>query len=86
MTRKKDKPQTSRKTTRRAEAPLVVERGVTPEVTVTETEMMLSPEQRSHMIAECAYYIAAERGFAPGSELDDWLAAEVTIDRQLGNN
>lgn len=27
-------------------------------------------------IAECAYYKALSRGFQPGHELDDWLAAE----------
>lgn len=31
-------------------------------------------------IAEAAYYRALARGFAPGCELDDWLAAE----RELG--
>jgi hypothetical protein len=31
-------------------------------------------------IAEAAYYKALARGFAPGGELDDWLAAE----RELG--
>jgi Protein of unknown function (DUF2934) len=34
--------------------------------------------QRS-MIAEAAYYLAKRRGFAPGHELDDWLAAEGEI-------
>ena len=28
------------------------------------------------MIAEAAYFRAANRGFAPGGELADWLAAE----------
>ena len=31
-------------------------------------------------IAERAYYKAERRGFAPGHELDDWLAAE----REMG--
>lgn len=30
-------------------------------------------------IAEAAYYLAEERGFVPGHELDDWLAAEREI-------
>jgi hypothetical protein len=34
---------------------------------------------RQRMIAEAAYYIAERRGFAPGNELDDWLAAEAEI-------
>lgn len=31
------------------------------------------------MIAEAAYYRAEKRGFAPGREMDDWLAAEAEI-------
>jgi hypothetical protein len=31
------------------------------------------------MISEAAYYRAQRRGFAPGSELDDWLGAEAEI-------
>lgn len=42
-----------------------------------------SPEQRRAMIAEAAYYRAQRRGFAPGAELQDWLAAEAEIDRAL---
>jgi hypothetical protein len=43
----------------------------------------LAPEDRSRMIAEAAYYRAERRGFEPGHELEDWLAAEVEIDREL---
>jgi len=39
---------------------------------------------REAMIAEAAYYLALERGFAPGSELEDWLAAEAIVDRTPG--
>jgi hypothetical protein len=34
------------------------------------------------MIAERAYYRAEKRGFAPGYELEDWLAAEREIAMQ----
>jgi hypothetical protein len=37
----------------------------------------VSHEARRRRIAERAYRRAAERGFAPGRELDDWLAAEA---------
>jgi hypothetical protein len=30
-------------------------------------------------IALAAYFIAEKRGFAPGHELDDWLAAEAAV-------
>lgn len=28
-------------------------------------------------VAECAYYKAEARGFEPGHEMEDWLAAEA---------
>ncbi|MEO1765974.1 DUF2934 domain-containing protein [Thiobacter aerophilum] len=40
-------------------------------------------EVREAMIREAAYYLAKQRGFAPGRELDDWLAAEAAIDRDF---
>ena len=36
---------------------------------------------RDERIAARAYQLAAERGFEPGHELDDWLAAEREIDQ-----
>jgi hypothetical protein len=38
---------------------------------------------RRAMIAECAYYRAERRGFAPGHEREDWLQAEREIDAEL---
>lgn len=43
----------------------------------------LSDEERQRMVAEAAYYRALQRGFVAGGEVDDWLAAEREIDRQL---
>lgn len=37
------------------------------------------PAEVARMIAEAAYYRAEKRGFAPGFELEDWLAAEREI-------
>ncbi len=34
-------------------------------------------------IAEAAYFRAERRGFAPGHELEDWLAAEREIEGRL---
>lgn len=34
---------------------------------------------RYSMIAQAAYYRAEKRGFGPGQQLDDWLAAEAEI-------
>ncbi|MBL8381406.1 MAG: DUF2934 domain-containing protein [Burkholderiales bacterium] len=39
--------------------------------------------QRKTMIAECAYFRAQRRGFAPGHELEDWLAAEREVDAHM---
>ena len=36
-------------------------------------------EELKGLIAAAAYQLAAERGFAPGHEVDDWLAAEKQV-------
>ncbi|MGA8147586.1 MAG: DUF2934 domain-containing protein [Gallionellaceae bacterium] len=41
----------------------------------------ISPEARQRMIDEAAYYRHVQRGFAPGHDLDDWLAAEADFER-----
>ena len=41
------------------------------------------PEQRAALIAEAAYFLAERRGFGPGHETDDWLAAEAEVDARL---
>jgi hypothetical protein len=38
-------------------------------------------ESRHQRIERVAYRLAQSRGFAPGHELEDWLAAEREIDR-----
>lgn len=44
------------------------------------TETLGASEPRfGAMVAERAYFKAEQRGFAPGYELDDWLAAEREI-------
>ena len=39
-----------------------------------------SDEERWRLTAIAAYYRAEARGFAPGGELEDWLAAERDIE------
>lgn len=46
----------------------------------------IDPEVRRQMIARAAYYRAAQRDFAGGSELQDWLEAEAEIDRMLAGS
>ena len=43
----------------------------------------LDPGRRLAMVAEAAYFYAEHRGFEPGYELEDWLAAEDQIDAAL---
>jgi hypothetical protein len=38
-----------------------------------------SPAQREEMIRTAAYFRAQSRGFAPGYEWEDWLAAEAEV-------
>jgi hypothetical protein len=42
--------------------------------------MALTREGRHALIAEKAYLRAERRGFAPGHETEDWLAAEAEVD------
>ncbi|MET0660448.1 MAG: DUF2934 domain-containing protein, partial [Steroidobacteraceae bacterium] len=35
--------------------------------------------ERHAKIAAAAYFRAEQRGFEPGHELDDWLAAEMDV-------
>ena len=43
----------------------------------------LSHDERKRVIAQVAFYHAMRRGFAPGGELEDWLAAEREVARAL---
>ena len=47
------------------------------------TEMVDPPFDRQGMIATAAYFLAQRRGFVPGHEAEDWLAAERHVDVQL---
>ena len=42
-----------------------------------------SAQKRYEMIAEAAYFRAVKRDFAPGQEIDDWLAAEKEVEQLL---
>ncbi len=43
----------------------------------------VTPEARRALIAENAYLRAERRGFAPGYETEDWLAAEIEVNALL---
>ncbi|SFL74346.1 DUF2934 domain-containing protein [Nitrosomonas communis] len=40
-------------------------------------------EQREALIREAAYYQYAKRGYAPGHDLEDWLAAEAEFEHRM---
>ena len=50
---------------------------------VTLFTSAVRPQNRDELIGTAAYYHAERRGFEPGHELDDWLAAERDVDAQL---
>jgi hypothetical protein len=50
---------------------------------VTSATQFIGQEQRAALIAEAAYLRAQQRGFAPGHEIEDWLAAEAEVDARL---
>jgi hypothetical protein len=41
---------------------------------------MLDADLRHRLISETAYHLYAQRGYADGYDLDDWLQAETQVD------
>ncbi len=76
-----------RKTPRKAAAPELTENGAIMVLESVQTEISASagvdPEIRRQLVAAEAYFRAERRGFAAGSELDDWIAAEAAVDSRL---
>ena len=62
-------------------------KSTTPRVPKTAAKaparVAISEDVRRGMIAEGAYLRAERRGFAPGYEEEDWLAAEAEVDALL---
>jgi hypothetical protein len=44
---------------------------------------LYTSEARRAAIADTAYLMAQSRGFEPGHELEDWLAAEEQVNQRL---
>jgi hypothetical protein len=66
-----------------------VRRAATPKPkarTALAARPVVTPDMRRGMIAEAAYLRSEKRGFAPGYEEADWLAAEIEVDRLLGDD
>ena len=47
--------------------------------------VVTAPERR-HLVATAAYLHASARGFVPGHEVEDWLAAEAEIEERFGRS
>jgi Protein of unknown function (DUF2934) len=43
----------------------------------------IDPEARRQLVAAEAYFLAEQRGFVGGNELEDWVAAERVVDSRL---
>jgi hypothetical protein len=50
------------------------------------TDAGAASSERYQLIAVAAYYLAERRGYQPGHELDDWLAAEREIEGAIGSS
>ena len=44
---------------------------------------LIAGEERRALVAQAAYFRAEHRGFAPGHELEDWVAAEREVSEFL---
>lgn len=64
-------------------APSAPVRGKQPQGSKPASRARVSVDDRRAMIAEAAYLRAERRGFAPGHETEDWLAAEEEVDALL---
>ncbi len=60
-------------------APMIAPRVVSTAQLGKRTATFPAGETREDMIRKAAYLRAERRGFAPGKELDDWLAAEREV-------
>ena len=54
-----------------------------PRISVKPRATRKAPVDLTDMIATTAYFLAAERQFTPGHELEDWLEAERRVHAQL---
>lgn len=75
------KPAAAKSTTAKSAA-----KPASSKVTATKPKapkLKVTPEQRHFMVAEAAYYRTERRGFEGGYEWQDWMDAEMEIDRMI---
>ncbi len=64
-----------------------IKEGAAPVVEVkdlSEVTPVVESVRREELIATAAYFKAAQRGFEPGNEIEDWLAAEREFEASSG--
>ena len=83
MPREKTPESEKKRAPRRRAAATVVTVVPTAPAVVTEAPNFVDPAQRTALIARAAYFRALNRGFEPGHEIGDWLAAEAEVDAEL---
>lgn len=74
-----ESPQPAEKIAPRRRAPAASAAPAAP----ATTAITVSEEARRAMIAQAAYLRAERRGFTPGNEVEDWMAAEAEVDALL---
>ncbi len=86
---KKSVPPGKTATKRKAKSTVVTDLPDSAVMTVLESTQSkmepasLDPSVRRQLVAAEAYFRAERRGFAAGSELEDWIAAEAAVDSRL---
>ena len=61
--------------------PAAAQRASTP--VAAPVKGKVDAKERQRLIAEAAYYRALKRGFTPGNDVADWVAAEKEVDARL---
>jgi hypothetical protein len=51
---------------------------------MVDAQAQMSRDELEALIAQAAYLRAERRGFTPGQEIDDWVAAEAEVITRLG--
>lgn len=74
-------PPAEKSTARRRATPTTAAPG--PGAPGASARISVSEEARRAMVAQAAYLRAERRGFSPGNEEEDWLAAEAEVDALL---
>lgn len=84
-----EKPARARSTTRKSADPSAPKttkpRSTKAAATKPAATRSVTPEQRYRMVAEAAYHHAEKRGFVGGDPLNDWLLAEIEVDKLLNS-